>query len=185
MNPFIYRGYYFDSESNLFYLNSRYYDSEVGRFISPDVVSILDDTKGQINGLNLYMYCSDNPIIYYDPSGQSFILIGFIIGTIIGAIVVGKYAYNTAKENGANGWELFGWTMLGIIGGGLIGGAIGAILGYFAVMSFRLQYLRDLLFKNDCRNNFINYYWYYDFDSYRRSNFKCYWHSKFYNYNLF
>lgn len=83
MNPFIYRGYYFDSESNLFYLNSRYYDSEVGRFISPDVVSILDDTKGLINGLNLYMYCADNPIIYYDPSGQSFILIGFIIGTII------------------------------------------------------------------------------------------------------
>ena len=120
MNPFIYRGYYFDSESNLFYLNSRYYDSEVGRFISPDVVSILDDTKGLINGLNLYMYCSDNPIIYYDPSGQSFILIGFIIGTIIGAIVLGEYAYNTAKENGANGWELFGWTMLRIIGGGLI-----------------------------------------------------------------
>lgn len=120
LNPFRYRGYFFDTESNLFYLNSRYYDSEVGRFISPDIVSILDDTKGQINGLNLYMYCADNPIIYYDPSGQSFILIGFIIGTIIGAILVGEYAYNTAKENGANGWELFGWTMLRIIGGGLI-----------------------------------------------------------------
>lgn len=62
------------------------------------------------------------------------------------AIVLGEYAYNTTKENGANGWELFGWTMLGIIGGGLIGGAIGATLGYFAGMSFRLQYLRDLLF---------------------------------------
>lgn len=70
-NPFRYRGYFFDSESNFFYLNSRYYDSEVGRFISPDIISILDETKGQINGLNLYMYCADNPISYIDPSGYA------------------------------------------------------------------------------------------------------------------
>jgi len=56
LNPFRYRGYFFDIESNLFYLNSRYYDPEVGRFISPDIISILDETKGQINGLNLYVF---------------------------------------------------------------------------------------------------------------------------------
>ena len=50
INPFRYRGYYFDEESGLYYLNSRYYDPETGRFISPDVLSILDETKGQING---------------------------------------------------------------------------------------------------------------------------------------
>ncbi len=73
INPFRYRGYYFDEESGLYYLNSRYYDPETGRFISPDVLSILDETKGQINGLNLYMYCGDNPIMYVDPSGYGWI----------------------------------------------------------------------------------------------------------------
>ena len=69
INPFRYRGYYFDEESGLYYLNSRYYDPETGRFISPDVLSILDETKGQINGLNLYMYCGDNPIVRIDTYG--------------------------------------------------------------------------------------------------------------------
>ena len=68
LNPFRYRGYYFDEESGLYYLNSRYYDPETGRFISPDILTILDETKGQINGLNLYMYCYDNPIMYTDDS---------------------------------------------------------------------------------------------------------------------
>ena len=69
LNPFRYRGYYFDEESGLYYLNNRYYDPETGRFISPDILTILDETKGQINGLNLYMYCNDNPIMYTDDSG--------------------------------------------------------------------------------------------------------------------
>ena len=71
LNPFRYRGYYFDEESGLYYLNSRYYDPETGRFISPDILTILDETKGQINGLNLYMYCYDNPVNYSDRSGYS------------------------------------------------------------------------------------------------------------------
>ena len=101
LNPFRYRGYYFDEESGLYYLNSRYYDSETGRFISPDVLSILDETKGQINGLNLYMYCNDNPIMYCDPSGNFAIAtaiaigfwIGFGIGTLVGATAGGIIAY--------------------------------------------------------------------------------------------
>ena len=72
LNPFRYRGYYFDEETGFYYLNARYYDPETGRFISPDTLSILDETKGQINGLNLYMYCADNPIMNVDPSGQSW-----------------------------------------------------------------------------------------------------------------
>ena len=63
-NPFRYRGYYYDNETGLYYLNARYYDPSMGRFISPDVLTILDETKGQINGLNLYMYCNNNPIMY-------------------------------------------------------------------------------------------------------------------------
>lgn len=68
INPFRYRGYYLDDETGLYYLNARYYDPEIGRFISPDSVGYLD--PGRINGLNLYGYCLNNPIKYVDVSGR-------------------------------------------------------------------------------------------------------------------
>ena len=71
INPFRYRGYYYDKETGLYYLNSRYYSPSLCRFISPDALSILDETKAQINGLNLYMYCNDNPVMMIDPSGYA------------------------------------------------------------------------------------------------------------------
>ena len=137
LNPFRYRGYYFDEESGLYYLNSRYYDPETGRFISPDVLSILDETKGQINGLNLYMYCKNNPIMFYDPNGNAFlsIVLGMVIGFAIGGVFeIGKQIY----ENGWNpsDWD---WKQIGLsaLGGG-VAGAISSVpinnvkfLGYF------------------------------------------------------
>jgi len=64
-NPFRYRSYYFDNESGYYYLQSRYYDSLMGRFISED---------GQINegyyGNNKYSYCENNPINYVDKEGN-------------------------------------------------------------------------------------------------------------------
>ncbi len=90
LNPFRYRGYFFDTETQLYYLNSRYYDSKTGRFISPDVLSILDETMTQINGLNLYMYCGNNPINKYDPTGHFPWLIlaaAVLLFTPVGGIV--------------------------------------------------------------------------------------------------
>ena len=78
-NPFRYRSYYYDYETGLYYLNSRYYNPEIGRFINADDVEYLDaDT---INGLNLYAYCGSNPIMYSDPSGH-FALLACILGLI-------------------------------------------------------------------------------------------------------
>lgn len=68
INPFRYRGYYYDEEMSLYYLKSRYYDPETGRFISPDDISYLDPET--IDGLNLYSYCLNNPVIYVDPTGH-------------------------------------------------------------------------------------------------------------------
>ena len=69
-----------------------------------------------------------------DHSGEflisTAILIGAIIGGIVGATIGGVVSYNIAKNNGAEGWELFGWTLLGVFGGGAIGAAIGAVIGY-------------------------------------------------------
>ena len=133
VNPFRYRGYYYDVETGLYYLKTRYYDPEVGRFISQDDVSYLDPNS--INGLNLYAYCLNNPIMGVDPTGTfvlSAILIGLIAGAVVGAIIGGTVAGVTAYNNGARGWELFGWTMLGIGCGAVIGGAIGAAIGAVA-----------------------------------------------------
>ena len=125
INPFRYRGYYFDEESGLYYLNSRYYDPETGRFISPDVLSILDETKGQINGLNLYMYCNDNPIMYTDDSGC---LPEWLKWVSIGAAILGAALVVSAITVLTCG---IGTTVLAgtVVGAGLHSAAIGALIG--------------------------------------------------------
>jgi len=65
-NPFLYRHYQYDVETGLYYLNSRYYSPELGRFISTDTVL---GRPGKLNGHNLYSYCRSNPLNSYDPSG--------------------------------------------------------------------------------------------------------------------
>ncbi|MBO7148589.1 MAG: hypothetical protein J6V93_01910, partial [Clostridia bacterium] len=66
LNPFRYRGYYYDSETNLYYLKSRYYDPATGRFINAD--ELID--KSKILGFNLYGYCQNNPIMLVDDDGN-------------------------------------------------------------------------------------------------------------------
>ncbi len=126
INPFRYRGYYFDSETGWYYLNARYYSPTMSRFISSDELSILDKTKSQINGLNLYMYCGDNPVMNVDPSGHFiFSLLAVVIGTAIGATV--SAATNIVSQGIQNGWENINWeevALSAVIGG--IGGALGA-----------------------------------------------------------
>ena len=60
INPFRYKGYYYDKETGYFWLSSRYYSPELCRFISPADVSNIDPYS--INGLNLYAYANNNPI---------------------------------------------------------------------------------------------------------------------------
>ncbi|MBQ7857502.1 MAG: RHS repeat-associated core domain-containing protein [Oscillospiraceae bacterium] len=67
VNPFRYRSYYFDTETGLYYLQSRYYDPALGRFISADVML---DTATVI-GFNLFAYCGNNPIMHVDPMGYA------------------------------------------------------------------------------------------------------------------
>ena len=69
-NPFRYRGYYYDTETGLYYLKSRYYDPETCRFINMDSVEYADPTY--LHGLNLYAYCNNNPIMYVDPNGHDW-----------------------------------------------------------------------------------------------------------------
>ena len=92
INPIRYRGYYYDKETALYYLNARYYDPEVGRFISADSTQFLEPNT--VNGLNLYAYCGNNPVMNVDPSGRFIlaalaILGGVLFGTAMGGVFGG------------------------------------------------------------------------------------------------
>ncbi len=65
-NPFRYRGYYFDNDTGLYYLNSRYYDANTGRFINADGYV---DTQTGLLSHNMYAYCNNNPINMVDSTG--------------------------------------------------------------------------------------------------------------------
>ncbi len=150
-NPFRYRGYYYDQETDLYYLQNRYYDPETGRFISPDKTKYLDPTS--ITGLNLYTYCGNNPVMYSDPSGNSAILIGLIIGAVIGAAIgFGTVAYTDYQDdeqvfNGSVEWyQYVGGTITGAALGAGVGGIIGAggAVLTSAVLSVSNKFITDL-----------------------------------------
>ena len=69
VNPIRYRGYYYDVETGFYYLQSRYYDPEVGRFINADG---LVSTGQGVLGFNMYAYCGNNPVNRADPTGESW-----------------------------------------------------------------------------------------------------------------
>ncbi|MBQ8387629.1 MAG: hypothetical protein IJX46_01725 [Clostridia bacterium] len=67
-NPFTYRSYYYDSQTSLYYLQTRYYDPSIGRFINAD--GQISGVGGDIIGYNLYAYCFNNPVNMVDPFGD-------------------------------------------------------------------------------------------------------------------
>lgn len=70
VNPYRYRGYYFDNEIGMYYLQSRYYDARVGRFINGDDLAFLGLGSPTISH-NIYTYCENDPINYVDYFGHT------------------------------------------------------------------------------------------------------------------
>ena len=82
INPIRYRGYYYDIDKKMYYLNSRYYYPEIGRFISADgYVS----TGQDILGTNMFAYCGNNPVNREDPTGQNWVA-AFIVNVVAVAV---------------------------------------------------------------------------------------------------
>ena len=92
-NPFRYRGYFYDSETGLYYVSSRYYDPEVGRFISPDAVTILAATPMGLTDKKLYAYCDNNPVCRVDYGGNLW-------DTVFDLFFIGWDIYNLFSNEG-------------------------------------------------------------------------------------
>ena len=130
LNPFRYRGYYYDSESNLYYLMSRYYDPEIGQFISMDAVAYLKPET--IGGVDLYAYGLNNPVMYVDPTGHSpeWLQIAGWIGLGVGIVLCGVAI--GILTGGVGTVTLMGAIAVGAAKGALIGAAIGIGAGAVA-----------------------------------------------------
>ena len=128
LNPFRYRGYYFDQENDLYYLQSRYYDPETCRFVNADDISYLDPET--IGGLNLYAYCGNNPVMGVDLDGYSPVwwnpFSWFDNVSNIGKIIIGAVAFIAAVAltiaTGGALAPMFMTLGIGLISGTLIGG---------------------------------------------------------------
>ena len=94
VNPLRYRGYYYDTETGFYYLQSRYYDPEICRFINADSYA---STGQGLLGYNMFAYCQNNPIAFADYNGEWIHLVigaavGFAAGAISAAVTGGSWA---------------------------------------------------------------------------------------------
>ena len=121
-NPIRYRSYYFDFETEWYFLNTRYYSPDMCRFISSDDSGIiLEDQDNQLE-YNLFAYCFNNPVVLFDEDGEAA---ANIIGAVVGGAVGAGLGYLLAKHLGLTGWK-----KAAVIAAAAIGGAaLGAFLG--------------------------------------------------------
>lgn len=90
VNPIRYRSYYYDNETGFYYLNSRYYDPETGRFINAD--GQISSVGGDVLGCNMFAYCFNNPVNMSDPSGNWPKVSTIFKGVAIAALAVAAVA---------------------------------------------------------------------------------------------
>ena len=85
VNPLRYRGYIYDSECNLYYLQSRYYDPSIARFLNADSYA---STGQGIIGTNMFAYCNNNPATFSDPTGTFVIEITLTAAGTVACVTV-------------------------------------------------------------------------------------------------
>ena len=84
INPLRYRGYYYDADTEFYYLQSRYYDATICRFINADSYA---STGQGIIGYNMFAYCGNCPVNHSDPAGELFGIVGALVGAAVGAAI--------------------------------------------------------------------------------------------------
>ena len=76
INPFRYKGYYYDDDVEMYYCKSRFYVPLWHRWLNSDSINYLEPKN--ITSLNLFTYCNNNPVMYVDPTGR-FTILGLLI----------------------------------------------------------------------------------------------------------
>ncbi len=141
INPFRYRSYYYDTETCLYYLESRYYDPELCRFLNPDTIDYLGDGE-ELHNYNLFSYCGNNPVMYFDPTGH------FSQGTFwlgLGMLALAAIATTISVATFGAGTPL----AIGIVAGITLGaGVVTGINGIATILESHTGYnfIRDGLF---------------------------------------
>lgn len=145
-NPYKYRGYYYDNDLSLYYLQTRYYDAKTCRFISPDTSSVLTATPTALTDKNLFAYCDNNPVMRVDEDGEFWLELGImVVGGLVGAVfnsiasalsqkaVTGDVDMKSVAVAAASGFVsgAVAASPLGILGQSIAGGVIGG-LSYIA-----------------------------------------------------
>ena len=121
-NPIRYKGYYYDEETNMYYCKSRYYVPELYRWLNIDNANFLKEDD--INKLNLFVYCSNNPVMYFDGSGHFAILATLLIaGTVMGAI--SGFGFTAGKELIEKDWNFSKVNWGKAFNNGIVGAATG------------------------------------------------------------
>ena len=111
----------------MYYLNSRYYDPETGRFINSDTTEVLDNAKDDIGGLNLYAYCDNNPVSCRDDDGNMSFWKKLAIAVAVVVAVTGAVsgAVTGAVQGAVEGYQENGWDgVLSGMGRGALKGAV-------------------------------------------------------------
>lgn len=134
INPCSYRGYYYDQETGYYYLQSRYYDPEIGRFLNADATWTIALMQGSIVQYNLFTYCLNSPISSYDINGFARIYIVLKVSFLRDFVTAGCSALAAA-------------ICTAIFGGNAYAGIVGAALGWIIGGSLSRAYVkRDLKF---------------------------------------
>ena len=124
INPIRYRGYYYDVESGLYYVATRYYAPEKARFINADDVDLLG-ANGDFASLNLFAYCGNSPVARADNNGHFWnVVIGAVVGAAVSAVTT---AVQTYKESGeVDITKAFISGAVGAVSGGIAATGLGA-----------------------------------------------------------
>ncbi len=129
LNPIRYRSYYYDVETGLYYLNSRYYDPEVGRFINADTTDVLENAKYDINGLNLYAYCDNNPVAGRDDEGDMSFWKKLAVAVAVVAVVAVVAAVVVATAGTGSALCAAATVFMRAAKGAVVGAVTGAVSG--------------------------------------------------------
>ncbi len=114
INPILYRSYYYDKETEWYYLTSRFYNPEFCRFINSDNYALPTATPTELTDKNLFAYCDNNPVTRVDDEGTFW---NFVIGAVVGAAI-------SAASAAISGGDAKSIALSAVTGA--IGGIIGA-----------------------------------------------------------